>query len=107
MGLSGIRNMQKSLIAIFTATSFLLITPAYTVLASENQNDSSKATCQKPPEPPKDKDGKPLPPPEGKKPPTESDGKPLPLQMAVSRRKTIKQKVNAVGYCRDLVLVRP
>lgn len=78
MGLSGIRNMQKSLIAIFTATSFLLITPAYTVLASENQNDSSKATCQKPPEPPKDKDGKPLPPPEGKKPPTESDGKPLP-----------------------------
>ena len=59
----GIKNMLKSLIAIFTAASVLL---------------SSKVTCQKPPEPPKDKDGKPLPPPEGKKPPTGSDGKPLP-----------------------------
>ncbi|ENZ7198227.1 hypothetical protein ACG755_005636 [Klebsiella variicola] len=70
--------MQKLLIAIFTATSVLLITPVHTVLALQTKNDGSKATCQQPPEPPKDKDGKPLPPPEGKKPSTGSDGKPLP-----------------------------
>lgn len=92
--------MKQLLIATFTAVLVLLVTPAYTVLASEAQNDSSKVTCQKPPEPPKDKDGKPLPPPAGKKPPTGSDGKPLPLQMAVSRQNTIKPKVNTVSYCR-------
>ncbi|HED1713918.1 TPA: hypothetical protein ACYSCA_005107 [Klebsiella variicola] len=70
--------MKKSVIAIFAAASVLLATPAFTALASEAQNDSSKATCQKTPEPPKDKNGKPLPPPDGKAPPTGKDGKPLP-----------------------------
>ncbi|MBT0728492.1 hypothetical protein HGT73_14185 [Rosenbergiella australiborealis] len=35
-------------------------------------------TCKKPPAPPKDVNGKPLPPPKGNKPPMGKDSKPLP-----------------------------
>ncbi|WP_180248811.1 hypothetical protein [Klebsiella variicola] len=68
--------MRKSLIAIFTAASVLLTCGISQ--ASDTYQSNQKETCKKPSEPPKDKDGKPIPPPDGKKPPVGKDCKPLP-----------------------------
>lgn len=47
----------------------------------KTKHETGKPDGKRPPEPPKDKDGKPLPPPDGKRPPEppkDKDGKPLP-----------------------------
>lgn len=68
--------MRKPLIAVFMVSSVLL--SCGISQAANTHQTNQKEICKKPPEPPKDKDGKPLPPPDGKKTPVGKDGKPLP-----------------------------
>jgi hypothetical protein len=70
--------MKKLLISV------LMVIPLFSVSvhAQDNATTDAKVTCKRPPLPPKDKDGKPLPPPKPQdghpQPPMGKDGKPLP-----------------------------
>lgn len=70
--------MKKILLAIST----VLIFAGAQAQATEQPAAKQAVTCKKPPEPPKDKSGKPLPPPNNDnsqhEPPKDKNGKPLP-----------------------------